>query len=104
MDISGIAEIISTLGFPIATAIVLAYFIYKMIHLNAERTERILTILQDSSNSREERLMKELADCRQVNEKAIETIACYAEKLETIQKDVSEIKTNILCMSAMKKD
>lgn len=104
MELETISGLISTLGFPIATAIVLAYFIYKMIHLNGERTERILNMLQETSNSREERLMKELADCRKVNEKAIETIACYAEKLETIQKDVSEIKTNILCLNTLKKD
>lgn len=40
--------------------------------------------------------MTEIGATREVNAKAIETIAHYSDKLETIQEDVKEIKTAIL--------
>lgn len=100
MDIEAISTLISTLGFPIVTAIVLAYFIYKMIHLNNERTQSMLASIQESNNRREERLLNELAECRIINETAIQTIASYSEKLGEIQRDVSEIKTGITKLTA----
>lgn len=100
MDLEAISTLISTLGFPIATAIVLAYFMYKMIHLNNERTQDMLNMIQNDSVKREERLLNELAECRLVNETAIQTIASYSEKLGEIQRDVGDIKTNITKMSA----
>lgn len=100
MDIEAISTLISTLGFPIATAIVLAYFMYKMIHLNSERTESMLVTIQEANSRREERLLNELAECRVVNETAIQTIASYSEKLGEIQRDVSEIKTGITKITA----
>ena len=45
---------------------------------------------------REEKLYEEIARNREVNASAIETISKYAEKLEVIQNDVSEIKTDII--------
>lgn len=95
MEIEAISTLISTLGFPMATAIVLAYFMYKMIHINNQRTEALLASIQDTNARREERLLNELAECRIVNETAIQTIASYSEKLGAIQRDVSEIKTGI---------
>lgn len=100
MELEGISTLISTLGFPIATAIVLAYLMYRMIHLTHERTEQMLQMIQDSNAVREDRLLNELAECRAINETAIQTIASYSEKLGAIQRDVSEIKTNITKMSA----
>jgi hypothetical protein len=100
MELEAISTLVSTLGFPIATAIVLAYFMYKMIHLNNERTQEMLNMIQDSNKGREERLLNELAECRSINETAIMTIASYSEKLGEIQRDVGDIKTNITKMSA----
>jgi chromosome segregation ATPase len=40
--------------------------------------------------------MGELAECRVVNEKAIETLAVYAERLSVIETDVKDIKKIIL--------
>ena len=37
---------------------------------------------------------------REVNAKAIETIAHYAEKLDSIQSDINEIKTDITVIMA----
>jgi chromosome segregation ATPase len=73
-------DIISTVGFPIACVIGLGWFIYK---------------IYNDTTKREDKLYEELANCRAVNEKAIDTIAHYAEKLDIIQSDINDIKTDI---------
>lgn len=73
-------ELVSTLGFPIALVIAMGFFIWQ---------------LWKQSVAREEKLMSELTECRLVNTQAITTIAQYAEKLDTIQKDVTEIKSDM---------
>ena len=77
MDISLISELIATLGFPIALVVAMGFFIWK---------------IYQQSVTREEKLMEEIADNRAVNEKAIETLALYAERLGNIESDVKEIK------------
>ena len=52
---------------------------------------------------REEKLYEEIKENRAVNAKAIETIAHYAEKLDSIQDDVSEIKTDITILMSKEK-
>lgn len=88
-------EVISTLGFPIACVVALGAFIFHIYKQttkdNAENMEKV----QARCKEREDKLYKELALSREVNGKAIETIAHYAEKLDVIQQDISEIKTNI---------
>ena len=51
--------------------------------------------LWKQSVAREEKLMSELTATRLVNEKALDTIAEYAEKLGVIESDVAEIKAAI---------
>ena len=75
-----VTELISTLGFPIALVIGMSYFIWQ---------------LWKQSVVREEKLMTELTECRVVNTQAISTIAQYADKLDSIQKDVTEIKSDM---------
>lgn len=75
-----VTELISTLGFPIALVVGMSYFIWQ---------------LWKQSVVREEKLMTELTECRVVNTQAISTIASYADKLDTIQKDVTEIKSDM---------
>lgn len=88
-------EVISTLGFPIACVVALGAFIFHIYKQttkdNAENMEKV----QARCKEREDKLYKELALSREVNSKAIETIAHYAEKLDVIQQDISDIKTNI---------
>lgn len=100
MDITMASEMITNLGFPIACVIALAWFIYHMVKTNNERMEKMFSGLQEQSKGREEKLYNEIAECRVVNSKAIETIAIYAEKLDSIQKDVHEIKTDITVIKA----
>lgn len=67
-------EIISTLGFPIAVSVALAAFVF---------------IIYKQSVKREEQLME-------VNSKAIDTIAKYANELNVIKEDIKDIKEVIL--------
>jgi chromosome segregation ATPase len=85
MDVTVWTDIIRSLGLPIALIIAMGLFIYKLWQQSAER---------------EKTLYKELESGRKVNEKAIETIAQYAEKLGDIQSDVKSIKEDITVISA----
>lgn len=73
-------ELISTVGFPIACVIALGFFVWK---------------IYNQSIAREEKLMAEITENRLVNEKAIETIAQFAERFTHIETDVELIKTDI---------
>ena len=84
MDITMIGELISNFGFPIALVIAMGFFIWK---------------LYKQSVTREDKLMNELAECRVVNDKAIETLSVYAERIGVIEADVKEIKSIILTTS-----
>jgi hypothetical protein len=84
MDVNIFVELISTVGFPIALVIAMAIFIFK---------------IYNQSVKREEVLMDEIKVNRETNAKAIETIAHYSEKLEIIQADISEIKTDLTVLA-----
>ena len=77
MELSLFTELIATLGFPIALVIAMGFFIWK---------------IYQQSVTREEKLLTEIAENRLVNEKAIETLTVYAERLGVIESDVREIK------------
>lgn len=81
MDIAVIGELITNFGLPIAMVIAMGCFIW---------------IIYKQSVTREDKLMGELAECRVVNEKAIQTLAVYAERLSVIETDVKEIKDIII--------
>ena len=95
MDISAITGIISNLGFPVACVIGLAWFAWYMVKHTDETSVKNMEQVQNSCKEREEKLYEENKENREVNAKAIETIAHYAEKLDTIQEDVKEIKSDI---------
>lgn len=80
METGLIIEIISTLGFPIACVVALGFFVWK---------------IYNQSITREEKLMQEITENRLVNEKAIETIAQFAERFTHIETDVELIKNDI---------
>lgn len=85
MDFSIIRDLIASVGFPIALVIAMGYFIFK---------------IYNQSVIRENELMEEIKANREVNAKAIDTIAHYSEKLDTIQHDINEIKTDITILTA----
>lgn len=80
MEAGIIIELISTLGFPIACVVALGVFVWK---------------IYNQSITREDKLMQEITENRLVNEKAIETIAQFAERFTHIENDVELIKNDI---------
>lgn len=85
MEVGVITDLIATVGFPIALVIAMGYFIFK---------------IYNQSVIRENMLMEEISNTRNINAKAIDTIAHYSEKLETIQSDINEIKTDLMILTA----
>lgn len=80
METAAIVELISTVGFPIAMVLALAWFIFQ---------------IYKKSEDREDTLMDEIAETRKVNAEAIATIGKFAENLETIKHDITDIKTEV---------
>ena len=95
-------NVISTLGFPIACVLAMGVFIYRIYQDMKDEKETFreenkanMEQVQARCKEREDKLYIELAKSQEVNREAIETIAKYAEKLDVIQKDIGEIKTDI---------
>jgi F0F1-type ATP synthase membrane subunit b/b' len=80
-----LVELIPSVGFPIVCVIAMGIFIFK---------------IYKASETREAKLMVEITENRKINEQAIETIAKYAESLESMKTDISEIKTDITVITA----
>ena len=80
MELATMTELIGTLGFPIACVIAMGIFLFKIWKQSVER---------------EKTLMAEITENRLVNEKAIETIALYAERLTHIEGNIEEIKNDV---------
>lgn len=85
MDIAIITELIGSFGFPIVCVIALGCFVWKIYNKSVDR---------------ESVLMNEIKENREINARAIETIAQYAEKLDTIQRDIADIKTDLTILTA----
>jgi hypothetical protein len=95
MDVNTISTLITTLGFPIVCVIGLGWFVYKIYQDTTKANETNMEKVQARCKEREEKLYNEIKENREVNAQAIATIALYADRLEVIQNDVSEIKTDI---------
>lgn len=98
-----VITLISTVGFPIACAVGMAWFIYQIFLKTTAQNEKNMERVQARCKEREEKLYQEIEKNRAINEKAIETIAHYAEKLDTIQTDINEIKTDITVIMSKQK-
>ncbi len=84
MTIPVFVELLGNLGFPIACVIALGVFCWHMVKK-----------ITEDQKEREDKLYQEIGECRVINQNAIETIAKYAEKLDTIQSDLEVMKTDI---------
>lgn len=85
MDVAAWAELVQALGLPIVLIGALCWFIFKLWKQSVDREKTLYTEIENS---------------RKVNEKAIATIAQYAEKLGDIQEDVKIIKDDITMIAA----
>lgn len=99
MDINGITTLITTLGFPIVCVLGLGWFIYKIYQDTQEQNKQNMAAVQARCQEREDKLYEEIKANREVNAQAIATIAHYAEKLDVIQSDINEIKTDITVLA-----
>ena len=95
MTIGDIIEILSNFGFPVACVVALGWFAFYMVKRTSQAAEKNMAKVQERCKEREDILYKEIKENRKINAKAIETIAHYAEKLDDIQDDIKEIKTDI---------
>lgn len=95
MDVNTVSTLITTLGFPIVCVIGLGWFIFKIYNDTIKANEANMEKVQARCKEREEKLYAEIRANREVNAQAIATIALYADKLDTIQMNVSEIKTDM---------
>lgn len=91
-----ILSAVSTVGFPIACAVVMGWFIYKIYNNTTEQNKANMEQVQARCAEREEKLYKQIEKNQEINGQAIATISHYAEKLDTIHDDVKEIKSIIL--------
>lgn len=88
-------DLISSVGFPIALVIVLGWFIYKIYTDTTANNKANIAQMQANCKEREERLYEEIKANREVNAQAIATIGMYADSINTIQRDINDIKTGI---------
>lgn len=91
---------IPTLGFPIVACLAMAWFIYQIYKKSTEQNNKNMDQVQTRCKEREEKLYQELKENREIIGEAIGTIAKYAEKLETIQKDIHDIKSDMADIKA----
>ena len=92
MDFSQIEQLISTFGFPIACVIALGIFVFIIYKDTTKNHKEDIATMQE----RENLLYQEIGKNREVIAQAIATISKYAEKLDVIQSDVNEIKTDVI--------
>ena len=95
MDLAMMMEVITNLGFPIACVVAMAAFIFHIYKTTTAENAANMEKVQERCKEREEKLYAEIKENREVNAKAIATIAHYAEKLDIIQQDIHDIKADI---------
>lgn len=88
-------ELIPTVGFPIVCVIALGAFIFYIYKQTIKENAANMEKVQARCKEREEKLYQEIKENREINAQAIATITLYAEKLEVIQNDIGEIKTDL---------
>ena len=95
MELTALTELFTSVSLPIALIALLLFVIYQMGKRMNDQAEANMRQVQERCKEREEKLLEEIKENRRVNEKAIETIAKYSEKLDSIQADVREIKQDM---------
>lgn len=95
MEFMQIIDAVSSIGFPAALSVVFGWLVYTMGKKQLAQSEENMIRIREECKEREEQLMTEIRENREINAKAIETIAHYAEKLDSIQSDIREIKQDV---------
>ena len=84
MGIAEVSSLITNLGFPIAVAIGLAFFTWKLWNNSETR-----------NTNREERLNEVIENAQKLNEKLSKTNAELVNLLDIYKEDLAEIKTSV---------
>lgn len=100
MDFAAVIELTSTLGFPVACVVAMGAFIFHIYKNTTKESAANMEKVQARCKEREEKLYSEIKENREINAKAIETISRYAQKLDTIQEDIKEIKKEVTVLAA----
>ena len=95
MDTNTVTTLITSLGFPIVCCLGMGYFIFTIYKNTTKENKENMEAVQARCKDREEKLYEEIKANREVNAQAIATIALYAERLDAIQHDIQDIKTDI---------
>jgi septal ring factor EnvC (AmiA/AmiB activator) len=103
VDIQNTTQLISTVGFPIACCIAMAWFIFQVFRTTTEQTQTNMEQVQARCKEREDKLYERLQENQKIIGEAVGTISKYADRLETIQNDISEIKTDITVIMSKEK-
>lgn len=91
MDISGVADFITTLGFPIACVIAMAWFIYKAYEkLTTETKEREDKLYQVIFENQ-----AQLKEVEKTNASFIEILDQLKDEIRGLSDDVEQIKSDI---------
>ena len=99
MEIGLIVELIGTIGFPLVAVLALGWFVYKIYTDSQKKNKEDMEQVQARCKEREEKLYTEIKENREVLTQAVATIGLYADRLDTIQHDVNEIKTDIVVIT-----
>lgn len=83
-SVNELIELIPTLGFPIVCVIGLSVFVWYMFNHIMDTNKENMQQIQESCRIREEKLYTEIAENREINKRAIETIAEYSVKIDQI--------------------
>ena len=88
-------ELLPTVGFPILCCVALGWFVYKFYNDSQKQNAENMEAVQARCKEREEKLYNALSKQTEVNAKFANIIAQYEVKLDSIQNDIGEIKTDI---------
>lgn len=102
MEFAAFVDLIPTLGFPIVCVIGLGWFVYKIYQDSqkekaelAEQNAATLKAVQEKCQEREDKLYAQLDKQTEYNGQFALIIQQHDMKLDTIQKDIDEIKNDV---------
>lgn len=93
--LAALVELIPTLGFPIVCVVALGAFVFHIYKNTTKENKENMEKVQARCKEREDKLYEEIKENRRINAEAIATIGKYADRLDTIQKDIDEIKVEV---------
>lgn len=103
MDTQSITTFISAVGFPIACAAFMGWFILHIYNTWTLENQKNMERVQANCKEREDKLYNRLEENQKIIGEAVGTIAKYADRLENIQNDIADIKTDITVIMAKEK-